>query len=40
MENLGEKLTEEDIQTMMTEADLDQDGMVDYEEFLRMMLSK
>merc|ERR1711874_106899 len=29
MENLGEKLTEEDIQTMMTEADLDQDGMVD-----------
>ena len=40
MENLGENLTEEDIQTMMTEADLDQDGMVDYEEFLRMMLPK
>ena len=40
MVNLGEKLTEEDIQIMMTEADLDKDGMVDYEEFLRMMLPK
>ena len=37
MISLGEKLTEADIQTMMAEADLDKDGKVDYEEFLRMM---
>ena len=37
MVSLGEKITEADIQTMMAEADLDKDGRVDYEEFLRMM---
>ena len=40
MVNLGEKLSEAEVQTMMTEADLDKDGRVDYEEFLRMMKAK
>ena len=40
MVTLGENLTEAEIQTMMSEADQDKDGLVDYEEFLRMMLPK
>ena len=40
MANLGEKLTEAEVQNMMTTADLDKDGKVNYEEFLKMMLSK
>ena len=40
MVNLGEKLSETEVQTMITEADLDKDGRVDYEEFLRMMKAK
>ena len=40
METFGENLTEAEIQTMMSEADTDQDGLVDYEEFLRMMSPK
>merc|ERR550519_476630 len=40
MISLGENLTEADIQSMMAEADLDKDGQVNYEEFLKMMQSK
>lgn len=37
MINLGEKLTDEEVEKMIKEADLDGDGQVNYEEFVRMM---
>ena len=37
MMNLGERLTEEEAEQMIREADLDGDGLVSYEEFSRMM---
>ncbi|XP_072994298.1 calmodulin-1 [Typha latifolia] len=37
MMNLGEKLTDEEIEQMIREADVDGDGQVNYEEFVRMM---
>jgi calmodulin len=40
MTNLGEKLTNEDIDEMIREADIDGDGQVNYEEFVKMMMSK
>jgi calmodulin len=40
MMNLGEKLTEEEVEEMIREADVDGDGHVNYEEFVKMMLSK
>ncbi|KAF2298450.1 hypothetical protein GH714_023613 [Hevea brasiliensis] len=39
MINLGEKLTDEEVELMIREADLDGDGQVNYEEFVRMMLA-
>lgn len=39
MINLGEKLTEEELEEMMREADLDGDGRLDYEEFIRTVLA-
>ena len=38
MINLGEKLTDEEVEQMIREADLDGDGQVDYDEFVRMMM--
>ncbi|EXB93240.1 Calmodulin-like protein 11 [Morus notabilis] len=38
MINLGEKLKDEELEQMIREADLDGDGLVNYEEFVRMML--
>ncbi|KAH9754005.1 hypothetical protein WN944_007196 [Citrus x changshan-huyou] len=38
MMNLGEKLTDEELEQMILEADSDGDGQVNYEEFARMML--
>ncbi len=39
MINLGERLTEEEAEQMIREADLDGDGLVSYEEFARMMMA-
>ncbi|CAK8679749.1 unnamed protein product [Clavelina lepadiformis] len=40
MTNLGEKLTDEEVDEMIREADVDGDGQVNYEEFVRMMMTK
>ena len=37
MNNLGEKLTQEEVDEMVKEADTDGDGQINYEEFVRMM---
>lgn len=39
MINLGEKLSDEEVEQMIREADLDGDGQVNYEEFVRMMMA-
>jgi len=39
MINLGEQLTDEELEQMIREADLDGDGLVNYEEFVRIMLA-
>lgn len=39
MINLGEKLTDEEVEQMIKEADLDGDGQVDYDEFVKMMMT-
>lgn len=40
MTNLGEKLTNEEVEEMLREADVDGDGKINYEEFVKLMLSK
>ncbi|KAG1649586.1 Centrosomal protein [Nymphon striatum] len=39
MTNLGEKLTDEEVEEMLREAEIDGDGQVDYEDFVTMMTS-
>ena len=38
--NLGEKLTPNEIREIMKEADLDGDGFIDYAEFVKLLMSK
>merc|ERR1712171_1534 len=40
MTNLGEKLTDEEVDEMIREADVDGDGQINYEEFVKMMRAK
>ncbi len=39
MTTLGEKLTDEEIEDLIKEADIDSDGMINYHEFVKMMLN-
>ena len=38
--NLGEKLTDNEVEDLIREADVDGDGQIDYNEFVKLMLSK
>ncbi|KAH7818557.1 putative Calmodulin [Monocercomonoides exilis] len=40
MASLGEKLTQQELEEMIKEADLNGDGQIDYAEFVKMMMSK
>jgi len=37
--HIGEKLTDDEIDEMITEVDIDGDGLINYEEFVYMMQS-
>ena len=39
MTNLGEKLSDEEVDEMIREADLDGDGQINHKEFVKMMMS-
>ncbi|KAJ3676571.1 hypothetical protein LUZ60_003983 [Juncus effusus] len=40
MINLREKLTDEEVDEMIREADVDGDGQINYEEFVKVMMAK
>merc|ERR1712228_730203 len=40
MVNLGEKLTDEEVDEMIREADVHGDGKINYEEFIKMMMAR
>lgn len=40
MTTIGDKLTDEEVDQMIEEADIDGDGIINYEEFVRMMMAK
>ncbi|XP_074656024.1 neo-calmodulin-like isoform X2 [Tubulanus polymorphus] len=40
MNNLGQPLSDEDVKAMIKEADIDGDGRINYEEFIKMMRLK
>uniref|UniRef100_A0A7N0ZUD9 EF-hand domain-containing protein n=1 Tax=Kalanchoe fedtschenkoi TaxID=63787 RepID=A0A7N0ZUD9_KALFE len=40
MTNLGEKLSKEDVDEMIREADADGDGQINYQEFVKIMMAK
>ena len=37
---MGQRLTQEELEAFMSEADMDGDGKLNYEEFVKMLLSK
>uniref|UniRef100_A0A0D3EME9 EF-hand domain-containing protein n=1 Tax=Oryza barthii TaxID=65489 RepID=A0A0D3EME9_9ORYZ len=39
MTNLGEKLTDEEVDEMIREADVDGDGQINYDEFVKVMMA-
>ncbi|XP_053404175.1 calmodulin-A-like [Mercenaria mercenaria] len=39
MTNLGERLSDEEVDDMIREADIDNDGKINYDEFLKIVLS-
>ena len=39
MTYLGEKLTDEEVDAKIREADVDGEGLINYEEFVKMMMS-
>ncbi|CAN7022831.1 hypothetical protein BRARA_F01927 [Brassica rapa] len=39
MTNLGEKLTDEEVDEMVREADVDGDGQINYDEFVKVMMA-
>merc|ERR1711920_516628 len=40
MTNLGEKLSDLEVDEMIKEADMDGDGQINYDEFVKMMMAK
>jgi calmodulin len=40
MNNLGERLSDEEVAEMVREADADKDGFINYQEFVKMMMFK
>jgi len=40
MTTLGDKITEDEIDEMLRDADIDGDGYINYEEFVRMIMNK
>ncbi|URE02718.1 hypothetical protein MUK42_19654 [Musa troglodytarum] len=40
MTNLGEKLADEEVDEMIREADVDGDGQINYDEFVKIMMAK
>lgn len=40
MTNLGEKLTDQEVSDMMREADADGDGKINYEDFVKIMMTQ
>ena len=40
MENLGENMEKEEIESLINETDIDGDGQINYEEFYMMMCTK
>ena len=40
MMTIGDKMTEDEAEEMIREADIDEDGIINYEEFVRMMMAR
>lgn len=40
MDKLGQKTTDEELRKMMNGVDLDKNGMIDFDEFLRLMSNR